>query len=89
MGVAVDFTVSAENVTWKGPLTLTPTIPGKRFQTEDTYYPGTLLVMIRGLPVARDNDDGYTEIDDQTFEMKETYTGPLDWLMVGYVRKIY
>lgn len=87
MPVHADFTVSADNLNWIGPSSLSIIIPYKRFRTPDHFYDNTLLVMRRGLPVAAENDDGYTIVDDETFEMKEPLSGPLDWIMVGYVKK--
>ena len=87
MVVRADFTVSAENLTWTGPSTLTEIIPGVRFRTPDHYYENTLIVMLNGLPLSAENDDGYTVIDDETFELKEALPFPRSWIMVGYVKK--
>jgi len=77
---------SADNLKWIQPSELTD-LGGGQYQTPDKYHSGTLLVMYRGLPVARENDDGYIEIDDETFELKEPLTRPKDWIMVGYLVK--
>jgi len=75
------------DLVWKGPSDLTTIIAGKRYQTPDRFFEESLVVAIRGLIVADENVDGFTIIDDQTFEMKETYTKPKDWIMCGYVKK--
>jgi len=67
---------------------LTELVPGKVYQTPDKFVPESLVVMIRGLAVCRENLDGFVVIDDQTFAMKETYDRPLDWLMVGYTKAV-
>ena len=81
-----DFDKGADNLVWVGPSQLTD-LGGNQYKTPDKYEPGTLLVMNRGLPLARENDDGYIEIDDETFEMKEALSNPDAWLMVGYLKK--
>jgi len=81
-----DFDKESDNLVWIGPSNLTD-LGGGLIQTPDRYYPGTLLLMNRGLPVARENDDGYTEVTDQTFQLKQVSTHPLNWIMVGYLKK--
>jgi len=91
-----DFDVNAGNLKWIQPSELTAIGDG-RYITPDKYHPGTLLVMYRGLPLARENDDGYSEIDDETFQMNEfngssssssgSIVDSLDWIMVGYLAK--
>lgn len=87
MVVHKDFTVSAENLRWVGPDELNPVIPGKRYKTPSKFYEDTLIVMFRGLPLSKNNDDGFIIIDDETFELKETYNGTRDWFMAGYIIK--
>jgi len=81
-----DFDDNAANLKWIQPSELID-LGGNQYQTPEKYHPGTLLVMYRGTPVAKEYDDGYMEIDDQTFQMKETFIDPLDWIMVGYLSK--
>lgn len=86
MVIHEDFSISAENLSWVGPSELT-NLGGGLFQTPDKFFEQTLLVMFRGLPLARENEDGYTIVDEQTFELKEPQSSALDWYMVGYVKK--
>jgi len=72
---------------WVGQSELTTIIPGKRFITPHRFVEESLAVAVRGLLVSQENDDGFTIIDDQTFEMKETYTHSKDWIMCGYLKK--
>jgi len=87
MVVRVDFTTVAADLTWVGPAELIELVAGRRYQTPDRFVEGTLLVMHNGLPVHEDNDDGWTLINDQTFELKEPLIQPASWLMVGYIKK--
>jgi len=89
-----DFDVNAGNLKWIQPSELielssssSSSFGGRQYRTPDRYHQGTLLVMYRGVPVARENEDGYVEIDDQTFQMKETFVDSFDWIMVGYLAK--
>lgn len=72
MGIAHDFTVSAEAVTPVQMSELTLVAP-KQYETPDHFYEHTLMVFVNGVRVEDDNDDGFTVIDDQTFEMTEAY----------------
>ena len=72
MGIAHDFTVSAEAVTPVQMDELTP-LGGNQYQTPDHFYEHTLLVFVNGLRVEEDNDDGFTVLNDYSFELKETY----------------
>jgi len=65
-----DFDTNAGNLKWIQPSELAA-IGGGRYTTPDKYHPRTLIVMYRGVPLARENDDGYSEIDEETFQMKE------------------
>ena len=85
MAVVADFTNVGTNLKWIGPSQLVELVPNTRFQTPDLYYPGTLIVMRRGLPVAAENPDGYTEFGPDSFDLKEPLSGVLDWIFVGYV----
>jgi len=75
------------NLVWVGPSELTTIIAGKRFQTPDKFYVDSLTVALRGLTLSQDNDDGFIILDDQTFELKQAYTSPGDWVMCGYMKK--
>lgn len=86
MVIHEDFSISAENLNWIGPDELT-SFGGGVYQTPDKFFEQTLLVMFRGLPLAKNNEDGYVILDDQTFEMKEPHSSISDWYMVGYVKK--
>lgn len=85
MPVFVDFTVSADDLTWLGQDDLT-SITATQWRTPDHFYEDTLVVFINGLRVEKDNDDGYNIIDDETFEMKETYPTRFR-ISCGYVKK--
>ena len=86
MPVHIDFTVSAEAVRWVGMDDLTELVAGKRFQTPEHYYEHTLVVFLNGVRVEQGNDDGYNVLDDETFEMKETYASYFR-ISCGYVMK--
>jgi hypothetical protein len=85
MTVRVDLTPSGAALTWAGPSQLVD-LGGGQYRTPHKFVPTTLLVMHRGLPVAAENADGYTVLDEETFELKEPLTRPASWLMVGYVK---
>ncbi len=86
MPIHQDFSVSADNLLWIGPSHLL-SLGGGAYQTPDKFYENTLLVMYRGLPLAKENDDGYEVLNDQVFKLKESNTNVLDWYMVGYIKK--
>lgn len=85
MGVAIDFVVSAEDFIWRemGDLSL---IAPRQYRPADHFYEDTLVVFVNGVRVEQQNDDGFTIIDDETFEMKETYPAQTR-ISCGYVKK--
>lgn len=87
MVVTVDFTTTGADLTYVGPTVLTEIIPGTRFRTPDRFVETTLCVYHNGLPLHKDNADGWTLVDDQTFTLKEPLTQPASWLMVSYIKK--
>ncbi len=86
MVVQVDFTVGADNLTWLNEEDLTQIVANKRFQTPDAFYETTLVVFLNGVRVEQSNDDGYNIIDEDVFEMKETYPSHFR-VSCGYVKK--
>jgi len=82
----VGIPIPGRDLVWIGPSQLTELVAGKVYRTPDRFVPLSLTVMIRGLMVSKENDDGFDIIDDETFMMKETYTRPKDWMMVGYIK---
>lgn len=87
MVVVRDFTASAEAMTWVDRDELTELVPGLRYQAPDHFYESTLVVFLNGLRVEKDNYDGFFVVDDQTFEMNQTYPFPQYRISVGYVKK--
>ena len=87
MVVVRDFTVSADALRWVDRDDLTEVVPGLRYQTPFHFYEDTLIIFINGIRVERDNLDGFTIIDDQTFLMNQTYLFPEYRITAGYVQK--
>jgi hypothetical protein len=87
MVVVRDFTVSADSLTWVDRGGLTELVPGLRYSTPDKFYESTLVVFLSGLRVERGNLDGFTILDDETFEMAQAYPYPAYRITVGYVKK--
>jgi hypothetical protein len=85
--VVVNFTTSAEALTWVDRDGLTELVPGLRYQAPDHFFENTLVVFLNGLRVEMDDYDGFTILDDQTFEMNQEYLYPQYRISVGYVKK--
>ena len=87
MAVVQDFTVSADLLRWVDRGGLTELVPGQRFRTPSTFFADTLVVFLNGVRVERSNLDGFVIIDDETFEMNQTYLYPEYRITAGYVQK--
>jgi hypothetical protein len=85
--VAVNFTTSAEALTWVDRDGLDELVPGLRYQAPEHFFENTLIVFLNGLRVEKGNYDGFFVIDDQTFEMNQAYLYPQYRISVGYVKK--
>jgi len=87
MVIARDFTVSADALRWVDRDDLTEVVPGLRYRTPAHFYEGTLVVFVNGVRVERDNYDGFFIVDDETFEMQQTYMFPEFRITAGYMQK--
>lgn len=83
--IAVDS--MANNLVWKTMDELITIIPGNTFKTPDRFHEASLAVFLNGVRLEKSNDDGYTVLNDETFELKETYHTPRHRISVGYLQK--
>jgi hypothetical protein len=54
------------------------------FETPDSFSASSLLVLVNGLAVAQENEDGFEVIGPKTFRMKQSVSLN-SWVMAGYV----
>ena len=75
----------ADNLYWASLDELTEIITNKRYSTPHKFFPNTLAVFLNGKKVDRNAANGFTVIDDHTFELKETYDCSMK-VSVGYMK---
>jgi len=76
----------ANNLVWLDMVEMTELIPGKRYQTPDPFFEDTLAVFRNGKKVQKSDCDGFTIIDDTTFELNNTYPDT-ERFSVAYMKK--
>lgn len=83
--IGVAFGGISNNLYWAAEDELTEVAPG-RWQTPHKFFPDTLAVFLNGKKVDKFRPNGFTIIDDRTFELKQDYNKCAMKVSVGYMK---
>lgn len=86
MVVSIDFgAFDGGAPVWRDVSVLTEIIPRQRYQTPEKFIETSLAVYFNGQVLDRESDNGFTVIDDETFELKIAIpSGRIYTLFVSY-----
>lgn len=75
----------SDNLVWVTMEQLTK-IDVRTYRTPHDFFPESLAVFVNGVRVENTNDDGFDILDDNTFELKESYPANFR-ISAGYLKK--